>query len=77
MELLFYLSSLKVNGSKVRTMLMSLMLAVWLSLPFILKLACKSNSSVTLLHEKHFRSCKIHSCFKTGKENSGMCLLVA
>lgn len=37
------------------------------------KLACKSGSSVILLHEKHFRSCQIHSW----KENCETCLLVA
>lgn len=60
---------------------MSFMLTVWLSLPFILKLACKSGSSVSLLHEKHLGSCKIDSskiklwitsigCFETNKLTS-------
>lgn len=61
-----------MSVSEVKTLVMSFMLTVWLSLPFILKLACKSGSSVSLSYEKHLGSCKI-----VEKEKCGVHLLVA
>lgn len=58
---------IKSECMEVRTTVMSVMLAVQLRLPFILKVACKSESL-----PYYMKTCK--SYFK--KENCGACLLV-